>query len=179
MKQTEAIKILYQWDRQDRYVYRKRDLSLVFDEQGRTFDQTLARLVKSGVMKRVAHGVYIFSLSSHINGETIKHIARNLRRGEITYESLESALSQYGVISQILIDRITLMTTGKSGEYQTPYGVIEFTHTKVNAGEIRANLLDHEDRVLPIASKHYAYVNLLSTGRNLEMVDKEELYGEN
>ncbi len=41
---------------------------------------------------------------------------------------LESALSEYGVISQIPIDRLTIMTTGRKGHYKTPYGTIEFTH---------------------------------------------------
>jgi predicted transcriptional regulator of viral defense system len=178
MKQAEAIQRLAYWDKKGRYVFRKQDLSIVFDEMGKTFDQTLARLVKSGVLQRAAYGVYVFAASRHIGVATIEHIARNLRRGHIIYESLESALSQYGVISQIPIDRITLMTTGRSGEYHTPYGVIEFTHTKVHPNTLAAHLIQRSERLLPIATKHYSYANLQSVGRNLDMVDKEELYDE-
>lgn len=39
-------------------------------------------------------------------------------RGEYNYISLESALSEYGIISQIPIDRLTIMTTGRKGEYK-------------------------------------------------------------
>ncbi|MCL2324684.1 MAG: DUF6088 family protein [Actinomycetia bacterium] len=176
MKQNAAIKALTSWDRKGRSVFRKSDLGIIFDETGRTLDQTLARLVKNGILERVAHGVYLYAHSRHIGYATIEHIARNLRRGEITYESLESALSQYGVISQIPIDRVTLMTTGRSGEYDTPFGVIEFTHTKANIGDILAGVLYREDHPLPIASKQYAYANLRSTGRNLNMIDEEELH---
>jgi len=177
MRLSEAIKKLNHWDRQGRYVFRKGDLVYLFDEQGRILDQTLTRLTKNDVLQRVAHGVYLFAFSQHIGSATLEHIARNLRRGDYTFESLESALSQYGVISQIPVDRITLMTTGRSGEYHTPYGVIEFTHTKARAEDIVANVIEREGHPLPIASRQYAYTNLRSVGRNLTMVDTEELDG--
>lgn len=175
MKQSEAIHILKHWDQQGRYVFRKNDLAIVLDEQGHTLDQTLRRLVSAGILERPAHGIYVFSLSKHIGPETIEHIARNLRRGELSYESLESALSRYGVISQIPLDRITLMTTGRSGEYKTPYGVIEFTHTKIPMERIVSNLIERKGHALPIATKRFAYDNLRSVGRNLDLVDREEL----
>ncbi|MDV7106381.1 hypothetical protein R3X26_18525 [Vibrio sp. TH_r3] len=31
-------------------------------------------------------------------------------------------LSDFGVISQIPVDRLTVMTTGRSGEFKTPLG---------------------------------------------------------
>ncbi len=34
--------------------------------------------------------------------------------GEYNYVSLESMLSEYGLISQIPIDRLTVMTTGRN-----------------------------------------------------------------
>jgi len=175
MKQKDVLIILNYWDKQGRYVFRKRDLGVVFGESGRTLDQTLVRLVKSGVLERPTSGVYLFSLSRHIGSTTIEHIARNLRRGEFTYESLESALSQWGVISQIPLDHITYMTTGRRGEYKTPYGVIEFTHTKIPLHEIIANVIERDGHALPLATKAFAHKNLCSVGRNLNLVDKEEL----
>lgn len=178
MKLRETFTILQHWDAQDRYVFRKRDLAIVLDESGRTLDQTLARLVKAGVLERPAHGVYLFAHSRNIGPTTIEHIARNLRRGELTYESLESALSHHGVISQIPVDRLTLMTTGRSGEYRTPYGVIEFTHTKQPVESILSNLIEQEGHALPLASKQLAYENLRSTRRNLDLIDEGELHAQ-
>ncbi|MEG0476087.1 MAG: DUF6088 family protein [Raoultibacter sp.] len=175
MKQADALKELAYWDKQGRYVFRKSDLSIVFDEYGRTLDQTLVRLTKNGMLERVARGVYVFAMSRHIGFATVEHIARNLRRGELTYETLESALSAYGVISQIPIDRLTLMTTGRSGEYKTPYGVIEFTHTKAPINTIVENVIERENHAIPIANKYYAYTNLQSVGRSLDLIDQEEL----
>lgn len=176
MKQSEAIKIFLYWDKRGRYVFRKSDIGIALGENGGTLDQTIARLVKAGILERAAHGVYVFTASAHIGGTTIEHVARNLRRGEHTFESLESALSKWGVISQIPLDRVTLMTTGRSGEYITPYGVIEFTHTKASAEDIIKNTVNQgKQHALPLATKHYAYQNLKSVRRNLDLVDEEEL----
>ena len=178
MKQNDALNILRSWDIQGRYVFRKHDLAIVLDESGRTLDQTLARLKKAGVLERPAHGVYAFAHSRHLGPTTIEHIARNLRRGELTYESLESALSRHGVISQIPINRLPLMTTGRSGEYRTPYGVIEFTHTKQPVANILPELIERESHALPLASKQLAYANLRSVRRNLDLVDEGELHAQ-
>lgn len=176
MKQADALNILQSWDAKGRYVFRKRDLEIAFDESARTLDQTLARLVRSGMLERAAHGVYVFAYSRNIGPATIESIARNLRRGELTYESLESALSRYGVISQIPLDRLTLSTTGRSGEYRTPYGVIEFTHTKLPVKAIIPRLVEREGHALPLATKQLAFENLRSARRNLDLVDEGELH---
>lgn len=178
MKLRDTLNILQNWDIRGRYVFRKCDLAIVLGESGRTLDQTLARLVKAGVLERPAHGVYLFAHSRNTGPATIEHIARNLRRGELTYESLESALSLYGVISQILVDRLTLMTTGRSGEYHTPHGVIEFTHTKQPTEAIVPELVGREGHALPLASKQLAYKNLCSVRRNLDLVDEGELHAQ-
>ncbi|NOJ20897.1 hypothetical protein [Vibrio jasicida] len=71
--------------------------------------------------------------------ESIKHralIAKTLWRGEYNYISSKSALSEYGVISQIPIARLTIMTTDNKSEHKTSYGVIEFTHTKRSVADI-------------------------------------------
>ena len=177
MKMIDAIEVLNQFVLQGKHVFRKADLRTLFHESDGALNQTLIRLVKAGILERAAHGIYVFRLSSHIGPITIEHIANNLRRGDIVFESLESALSQYGVISQILIDRITLMTTGRSGEYQTPYGTIEFTHTKQSAEDILPKLIQREGHPIPIASKELAYENLRHVGRNLDLVDQEALNG--
>ena len=59
MKLRDTLNILQNWDIRGRYVFRKCDLAIVLDESGRTLDQTLARLVKAGVLERPAHGVYL------------------------------------------------------------------------------------------------------------------------
>src|SRR5690554_5285457 len=99
-------------------------------DSARSVQATVHRLVASGILESPTKGVYIYALSKHQGLHTIEWIARALRRGHYNYVSLESALSRYGVISQVPVGRITVMTTGRKGVYETPYGTIEFTHTK-------------------------------------------------
>jgi predicted transcriptional regulator of viral defense system len=175
MKTTQALKLLNQWDTTGRYVYLKRDLRKIIQEPQHTFDATISRLVQAGILERAAHGIYVYALSRHADGNTLDLIARNLRRGEITYESYESALSEFGVISQNLIDRRTYATTGKSGEYHTSYGVAELTHTKLSPAQILPGLIHITGRGVPMATKQLAYQNLKATRRNLSLIDYEEL----
>ena len=117
----------------------------------------------------------MYRLTRNFGDATLDLIARNLRRGHVTYESLESMLSSYGVISQIPVDRRTYMTTGRSGEYHTPYGAIEFTHTSKSIASIAPELLHPESRGVPLATKHLALRDLKATRRNLDLVDYSQL----
>jgi predicted transcriptional regulator of viral defense system len=161
---------LVAWDRRGKYVYLKRDLAKVLEETGNTLNQTIKRLAAKGVLERGAQGVYVFAHSSRIGATTLEDVALALRRGEYVFESLESALSQWGAISQIPVDRLTLMTTGAKGTFVTPYGVIEFTHTSAPAAEIRASTLERPDHPIPIATNDYATKNMRRAHRNLDLV---------
>ena len=98
-----------------------------------------------------------------------------MRLGEYNYVSLESALSEYGVISQIPIDRLTVMTTGRSSTYKTFFGVIEYTHTKRSLTDIIQGIHQQPNRPLRVASKEVAWRDLKRVGRNTDLVNLEEL----
>ena len=173
MRQSEAIKRLTDWDRRGRYVFAAADMAKIFPEDTpRNREATLTRLVREGILERPSKGVYLYALSRHKGPDTIELIARTLRRGAYNYISLESALSEYGVISQIPVDRLTLMTTGRKGEYITPYGVIEFTHTQRSISDILRSTLER-GRPLKIATKQAALRDLRRVGRNTHLVDEE------
>ena len=74
-------------------------------------------------------------------------------------------------ISQIPIDRLTIVTTGRKGEYKTPFGTIEFTHTKRTVSDI-INQIHNIGRPLRFASKHAALRDLKRVGRNMHLVDE-------
>lgn len=67
--------------------------------------------------------------------------------------------------------RLTLMTTGRRGEYSTPFGVIEFTHTARSVLDVLDGTLDF-GRPLRIATRRTAYRDLKRVGRNLHLVDQ-------
>jgi hypothetical protein len=171
MNRLEAIQALRMLDDMGRYVFRRQHLRACFhDESEKTFAEGLARLVADGLIVRAARGVFVNEAAKSRDGWTIERVAIALRPADLSYVSLESALSEYGIISQILIDRITLMTTGREGEFRTPYGVIEFVHTSRRPSELReATVL--VDRPLRLARPDTALRDLRRVGRNLHLVD--------
>jgi predicted transcriptional regulator of viral defense system len=174
MKQSDAIHRLSAFDLRGRYVYSSKDMPKLFPEESdRSRQATISRLVSSGVLERPSKGVYIYNLSRHKGGDTLEQVAKTLRRGDYNYISLESALSEYGVISQVPVGRITVVTTGRKGEYKTPYGVIEFTHTKRPVTDILSGAQDR-GRPLRIATKETALRDLRRVGRNTHLIDSEE-----
>lgn len=177
MNRIQAIHILKKWDRNGKYVFTKGELRKLFfkDNNEKSFTASLERLIRDNILTRACRGIYIISDSNYTNGYTIEHIAKALRPGEYNYVSLESILSEYGVISQIPIDRLTVMTTGRSGIYKTTYGVIEYTHTKRSITDIINTVERVEKRPLRIASKQTAWRDLKRVGRNTHLVDLEAL----
>ena len=99
-------------------------------------------------------------------------LIRFLRPRQVSYVSLESRLSEAGVISQVTI-ALTCMTTGAPGRFDTPWGAIEFTHTErpIIVGT-DAHLRD--DGVL-YATVERAARDLRRTGRNIDLIDAETL----
>lgn len=179
MNQTHARQVLDLWDKQGKFVFTKHELRKLFPEDTlKTFEEGLVRLVKNRLLQRACRGVYVYPTAQSFNGYVIEHVAIALRQGHYNYLSLESMLSEYGVISQIPIDRLTVMTTGRSGVYKTAFGVIEFTHTKRPIADIIQHIKSVANRPLRLASKEIAWRDLKRVGRNTEMVNLEELNDE-
>lgn len=173
MKLQDAYQILKTWDQRGRYVFTKHELQQLFPEDNtKTLSEGLRRLVKAALLKHACRNIYVNEHALHFDSSVLEQIAKKLRRGEYNYISLESALSEYGIISQIPIDRITVMTTGRSGLYNTPYGVIEFTHTKRSVKDILNSTIKEDERTLRIAQKQTALRDLKRVGRNLHLIKK-------
>lgn len=175
MNRSTALKRLSDWDRRGRYVFHRGDLAKIFHEDSpRAFKAGLSRLVKEGLLQRPARGVYTFAMAHSRDSHAIEYVARALRRGEYNYVSLESALSEYGVISQIPVDRLTVMTTGRKGVYATPLGTLEFVHTQRKPSAILASVVDVR-RPLRLATAQTAWRDLKRVGRNTHLVNEREL----
>ena len=65
------------------------------------------------------------------------------------------------------------MTKGRSGTFTTPYGVIEFTHTKRPVEQIAANLYFDPDVKMYRANTEQALADLKRCQRNLHMLVNE------
>lgn len=175
MTRNELQAALSEWDNRGRYVFSHHSLRRLFPQDSdKAFQKSLARMIRHGLLERAARSVYLNPHANSHDGYAIEHIAKALRPGEYNYVSMESALSEYGVISQILIDRLTVMTTGRKGTYRTRYGTIEFVHTKRALEDVLTNMQSVPHRPLRVATLVAARRDLRRSGRNLHLMHEED-----
>lgn len=174
MDKLTAIIALAEFIRNWRYVFHLHDFYETFHaESSRGLNASLERLVRSKILTRAAQGVYVYNCATK-DSYILEYIVKTMRRGEYNYVSLESALSQHGVISQIPMDRLTVMTTGRAGEYKTPWGVIELTHTESSFSSILEGTVETKSPI-KFAKKATAVRDLRRVGRNTYLIDNTEL----
>lgn len=136
----------------------------------------LSRATKSGLLKRVCRGIYYYPHADYPVSQILYHTAARLRASEFLYLSLESVLSENGVISQIPFNWIGLMTSGRSNVISCgDYGRIEFVHTAQSPDEVAGELSFDADRRLWVASVPQALRDMKATQRNLDLVSRDEL----
>ena len=175
MTRNELGNRLATWDDRGRYVWTQRDLTALFPaDSAKSLEMSLRRFTRDGTLRRACRGVYVLPRARSDVGYTVEHVALALRRGHHSYVSLESALSEYGAISQVPLGVLTVMTTGRSGLIRTPWGTIEFTHTKRPRSAVLAGMTEI-GRPLRFARARTALADLEHVGRNLHLVDREEL----
>ena len=147
------------------------DLSLLLGEpMSPRFSKFLHKATKSKVLTRVCKNIYINPLMPPDGRAILAKIAKLIHWDKFIYISLESQLSHLGLISQILFDRITIMTTGRSGKIETLYGVIEFTHTEYSVESLTEDVYFDPDIEFFRAKEHKAIKDLKRVGRNIDMV---------
>jgi hypothetical protein len=132
----------------------------------------MKRLADQGVLIRAARGIYVNPHARSRPADVRRGLLRFLRPREINYVSLESKLSEAGVISQIAT-ALTCMTTGSPGRFETPWGAVEFTHTDRTI-VVGTDVTVQDDGMLE-ATIRTAVRDLRRVGRNLDLIDEEIL----
>lgn len=107
------------------------------------------------------------------DGLLLFRVAARLRADGLNYISLETALSDAGVISQVPINWVTLMSSGRSNTISCGrWGTIEFVHTRQQAGELASQLHYDSRCALWRASVPLALRDMRTTHRSLNLVDE-------
>src|SRR5210317_1372177 len=81
-------------------VFSASDLAAAVPECGQ-LPVLLSRATKAGLLKRVCRGVYWYPVADYPREHLLYHAAARLRAGEFNFLSLETVLSDAGVISQV------------------------------------------------------------------------------
>jgi predicted transcriptional regulator of viral defense system len=157
----------------EHYLFSSADLESLFPEMNRnSLKALLSRAGKDGFIKRVCRGIYLFRQVVYSEGYELFHTASRLRAGHFNYISLETALSDEGVISQMPINRITIMSTGRKSVIDCyNFGKIEFIHTKKKLSDIESRLKYDTRCRMWRADKALAYEDLKAVGRNIDLIN--------
>lgn len=174
MKMSALIEFLDLLSGNGIYVFTNGMIRNVFPgESEENLKKTLSRAVAGRIIERACRGVYLYARANSANVYKLESVAAALRGGKYSYVSLETALSEYGIISQMTLGHLTVMTTGRNQKYATLHGTIEFTHTSRPESEIVRNTFWQNGRPLRVATPETAFEDLRRVGRNIHMVDME------
>ncbi len=158
-----------------RYLFKTNDLRALFSSlSDASFKTLLSRAVSANLLTRTCRGIYLFEKMMPRDGLLLFHIALLLRPGSFNYISLETALSDVGVISQIPINTIMIMSSGRSNVIDCgQFGSIEFIHTNQRPKDL-VNQLTYDERCgLWRASVAQSLRDMKRTHRNLDLIDWE------
>ena len=175
MDTTELLRALDTLDRQHSiWLVTPMLLKRLFpQESDRALKASVKRHCSNGLLTFVCKGLYANERAACQPGARLEALVPYLRPGELNYISQESRLSELGVISQIPVSHLTVMTTGVSHWQSTAFGSIEFTHTSRAPERIVPHLIDTGDAALPVADLDLALMDLRRAGRNINLIDDE------
>lgn len=158
----------------DHYLFMLSDLRPALPHLSMTALKALvSRAEHSGLLCRVCRGVYLYDRVVYPPGDVLFHTAARLRADCFNYISLESALSDAGVISQVPINWITVMTSGRGGTIRCgSWGTIEFVHTRKHPAAVQDQLTYDRRCRLWRASVRLSLQDMRATRRNLDLVDR-------
>ena len=121
----------------------------------------LHRAEKRGLLERVCQGIYQYAGAPDTSGLILFHAAALLRAQHFNYISLETVLSEAGLISQIPIAWITLVSSGRSATIGCGrFGTIEFMHTERAMSQVIDELSYDSGRHLYRASPKLALADM-------------------
>ncbi|MFZ0565573.1 MAG: DUF6088 family protein [Chlamydiales bacterium] len=175
----QSINYLNQWlgenANEKHYLFFSSDLRPLLPKlSDGAFKTLLSRAVSHGLLIRLCKGLYLYPKAQPQDGLLLYHAAAVLRSNTFNYISLETVLSDAGVISQVPLNWITLMTSGRSYKFSCgKYGTIEFVHTNQKPSDL-ADLLAYDPRCgLWKASVSLALRDMKATHRSCDLIDWE------
>lgn len=151
--------------------------ALLPDDSPRAVEKTLASAVRDKLLVHVCRGLYAYSYAPQRGRPIREEIVLRLRSRSFSYVSLETALSVWGVIDQEPLGAMTVMSTGRSGRIETPYGLILITHTARPVAKFMEEIVmpDPLKNWLPCAKPRLAARDLVRVGRNTDLIEWAEI----
>lgn len=157
----------------ERYLFTSQDLRSLFPNLSNgAFKTLLSRAGQAGYLERLCRGLYAYKKAIPSHGLLLFHAAALLRSKEFNYISLETVLSDAGIISQVPINWISIMSSGRSNKVICGrFGTIEFIHTDKKPLEVMDQLTYNAQRKLWQANVQLAIKDMKATHRNCDLID--------
>jgi len=136
------------------------------------FNTLLSRAVSSGHLQRICRGLYRYDTYPSSLPFSLSQAATKLRPMDLNYLSLETVLSDSGVISQIPMNRIMVMSSGRSSIFDCHHwGSIEFVHTQQKPSSLVEHLHYDTQNNMWRASVKQALRDMKATHRSTDLID--------
>lgn len=173
----QPMKYLANWLDQNadhnHYLFTSQDLRALYPNMPNSaFKTLLSRAVHAGHLNRLCRGLYAYKRAIPSSGLLLFHVASLLRADEFNYISLETALSDAGIISQMPINWISIMSSGRSNIISCgEFGTIEFIHTNQQPNNIMKQLTYDANCRLWRATVPLAVRDMKAAHRNCDLID--------
>lgn len=173
----QPIKFLSNWIQNnansEHYLFSLYDLRALYpDLSNEAFKALLSRAVRGMYLTRVCKGLYTHKAVIPADGLFLFHVAAYLRSDKFNYISLETVLSEVGIISQIPINWLVLMSSGRSNTICCgEFGKIEFVHTKKKPIDVIDHLSYDSNCHLWRANVTLALRDMKATHRNCDLIN--------
>lgn len=162
----------------EHYLFTPHDLRVLApDLSDSAYRTLLCRSVQAGHLARVCRGLYLYEPVAPPSGLELFHMAARLRAGAFNYISLETVLSEAGVIAQVPINRISVMSSGRSNNIRCGrWGAIEFIHTLRRPEQLAGQLRYDARSRLWWAGVPLAMRDMRVTRRDQDLIDLVEVH---
>jgi len=160
----------------EHYLFSLRDLhALLPDSSYDAFKTLISRVSRTRSLRRLCRNLYIYEKVEYPRDMVLFHAAARLRAECFNYLSLETVLSDAGLISQIPFSWITVMSSGRSGKIECEsFGTIEFIHTGKDPSRLSPELIWDKQCRLWRASVSLARADMCSAKRSMDLVTQGE-----
>lgn len=173
----QPMKYLSQWlsdnANHQHYLFTLHDLRALYtDLTASAFKTLLSRAVDAKVLIRLCRGLYLYQKALPGDGLLLFHAAAALRADEFNYISLETVLSDAGVISQVPMNWITIMSSGRTSTITCGnVGTLEFIHTNQKPKNIMNQLIYDDQCGMWRANVKLALRDMKAAHRNCDLID--------
>lgn len=174
MTRMELISVLDNIDKEFKTsLIRFKQLLLFFPNESKvSIKVSLVRHVKSGLITRVCNGLYFNHRSNFKPKYMMESIASYIRDNKTFYLSLESVLSEDGLISQ-LPNRLTFISRQRSQIFNTPLGIIEFVKTNSKKPFNENEIIFNEKRGILEATPKRALKDAYLHRRSINLIEEQ------